>query len=172
MTAESRLSMPLGEAIFSLRAIRRLKLDLIPDANIQDILEAAIRAPNGGNAQQWHFLVVKDAKLRAQLGTLYHEAWWAKRRDAGIHKPEDLLVLVESREHIRTRLDCYHDLLVNALVFQSPRSAADDAGIRVDVSLVAELSAEQIRQDPFRKGHTHVIRLVLLTDRNAVVGHQ
>ena len=90
MTAESRLSMPLGEAIFSLRAMRRLKPDPIPDAIIRDILEAAIRAPNGGNAQQWHFLVVKDAALRAQFGTLYHEAWWAKRRDAGIHSSEDL----------------------------------------------------------------------------------
>jgi nitroreductase len=90
ITTASRLSMPLGEAIFSLRAIRRLKPDPIPDADIRDILEAAIRAPNGGNAQQWHFLVVKDAALRVQFGTLYHEAWWAKRRDAGIHRPEDL----------------------------------------------------------------------------------
>lgn len=90
MTTASRLSMPLGEAIFSLRAIRRLKPDPIPDADIRDILEAAIRAPNGGNAQQWHFLVVKEAGLRVQLGALYHEAWWAKRRDAGIHSPEDL----------------------------------------------------------------------------------
>jgi nitroreductase len=90
MTTASRLSIPLGEAIFSLRAIRRLKPDPIPDADIRDILEAAIRAPNGGNAQQWHFLMVKEAALRAQLGTLYHEAWWAKRRDDGIHSPEDL----------------------------------------------------------------------------------
>ncbi len=82
--------MSLGEAIFSLRAMRRLKPDPIPDADIRDILEAAIRAPNGGNAQQWHFVVVKDPALRAQFGPLYHEAWWAKRRDAGIHGPEDL----------------------------------------------------------------------------------
>ncbi len=89
MPSADRLTMPLGEAIFSLRAIRRLKPDPIPDADLRDILEATIRAPNGGNAQPWHFLVVKDAALRAQLGTLYHEAWWAKRRDEGIHGPED-----------------------------------------------------------------------------------
>ena len=90
MSTASRLTIPLGEAIFSLRAMRRLKPDPIPDADIRDILEAAIRAPNGGNAQAWHFLVVKNAALRAQLGELYHEAWWAKRRDAGIHGPEEL----------------------------------------------------------------------------------
>jgi nitroreductase len=90
MTTESRFSMPLGEAIFSLRAIRRLKPDPIPDADLHDILEAAIRAPNGGNAQPWHFLVVKDATLRNQLGRLYNEAWWAKRKDAGINGPADV----------------------------------------------------------------------------------
>ena len=87
MSTANRLTMPLGEAIFSLRAIRRLKPDPIPDADLRDILEAAIRAPNGGNTQPWHFVVVKDAAMRAQLGTLYHEAWWAKRRDAGIQGP-------------------------------------------------------------------------------------
>jgi nitroreductase len=90
MTTASRLSMSLGEAIFSLRAIRRLKPDLIPDAAIRDILEAAIRAPNGGNVQPWHFLVVKDAALRQRFSPLYHEAWWAKRHDAGMRGPEDL----------------------------------------------------------------------------------
>jgi nitroreductase len=90
MSTAERLTMPLGEAIFSLRAIRRLRPDPIPDVDLRDILEAAIRAPNGGNTQPWHFVVVKDPAQRAQLGTLYNEAWWAKRRDGGIHRPEDL----------------------------------------------------------------------------------
>ncbi len=90
MTTESRLSIPLGEAIFSLRAIRRVKADPIPDADLRDILEAAIRAPNGGNQQPWHFLVIKDPDLRARVGELYQEAWWGKRRDAGINGPQDI----------------------------------------------------------------------------------
>ena len=90
MTAESRLSMPLGEAIFTQRAIRRLKPDPIPESDLRDILEAATRAPSGGNAQPWHFVVIRDAGLREQFGPLYREAWWAKRRDSGFHGPEDL----------------------------------------------------------------------------------
>lgn len=90
MTTEERLTMPLGEALFSLRAIRRLKPDPIPDDDLRDILEAAIRAPNGGNLQLWHFLVVKDQELRARFAPLYHEAWWAKRRDSGYSGPDDL----------------------------------------------------------------------------------
>ena len=90
MTTADRLTMSLGEAIFSQRAIRRLKPDPIPDEVLDDIMQATIRAPNGGNTQQWHFVVVRDAELRRQLGELYHEAWWAKRKDVGINGPEDL----------------------------------------------------------------------------------
>ena len=90
MTTESRLSMPLGEAIFTQRAIRRFRPDPISDADLRDILEAAIHAPNGGNAQPWHFLVIKDPETRAEFAELYREAWWAKRRDEGIRGPEDI----------------------------------------------------------------------------------
>ena len=90
MDVSNRLSMSLGEAIFTLRAIRRLRPDPIPGEDITAILNAAIRAPNGGNLQPWHFIVVRDARLRSELGTLYHEAWWAKRKDQGISGPEDI----------------------------------------------------------------------------------
>ena len=90
MTTESRLTMTLGETMFTQRAIRRFRPEPIPDADLHDILEAAIRAPNGGNTQPWHFLVIKDPDLRTKLAELYHEAWWAKRRDQGIMGPQDL----------------------------------------------------------------------------------
>lgn len=91
MTTADRLNvMPLGEAMFTQRAIRRFKADPIPADVMQDIMQAAIRAPNGGNTQQWHFIVVQDEEMRRNLGELYHEAWWAKRADAGIMGPEDI----------------------------------------------------------------------------------
>lgn len=96
-TAADRLTMPLGEAVFSLRAIRRVRPDPIPDEDLRVILEAAIRAPNGGNAQPWRFIVLRDPELRARFAPLYHEAWWAKRRDEGIRGPEDI------PEHDRSR---------------------------------------------------------------------
>ena len=91
MTTVERLgAMSLGEAMFTQRAIRRFKTDPIPDEVMRDIMEAAIRAPNGGNTQQWHFIVVRDAEMRRKLADLYREAWWAKRKDAGINGPEDI----------------------------------------------------------------------------------
>ncbi|MDP6667782.1 MAG: nitroreductase family protein, partial [Dehalococcoidia bacterium] len=56
-----KLDISLGDAIYSLRAIRRLKKDAIPDEDLNTILDAARQAPNGGNQQEWHFVVVRDA---------------------------------------------------------------------------------------------------------------
>lgn len=87
----SRLAMPLGEAIFTQRAIRRLKPDPIPVDDLRLILEAAVKAPSGGNGQFARFLVVTDAARIREFGALYHEAWWAKRRDIeGWTKPDDI----------------------------------------------------------------------------------
>lgn len=87
---QERFTMPLGEAIYSLRAIRRQRPDPIPPEDLAAILDAARQAPNGGNMQPWHFLVVTDPELRAAFAPLYHEAWWAKRADSGWYTPEDL----------------------------------------------------------------------------------
>lgn len=86
-----RLAMPLGEAIFTQRAIRRLRPDPIPEADLALILEAAVKAPSGGNTQPTRFLLLTDRARIKEFGALYHEAWWAKRRDfEGWTKPEDI----------------------------------------------------------------------------------
>jgi nitroreductase len=85
-----RLSMPLGEAIFTQRSIRRFKPDPIRLADVQLVLEAASKAPNGGNQQVARFLVLSDRAAIREFGALYHEAWWAKRRDEGFRQRQDL----------------------------------------------------------------------------------
>ena len=90
MSAADRLDMTVGDAIYSLRAIRRQRPDPIPEDDITAILDAAIQAPNGANMQLWHFLVVTDQNLRSQFAPLFEEAWWAKRHESGFFTPEDL----------------------------------------------------------------------------------
>src|SRR5947209_15760806 len=77
----ARLGMPLGEAIFSQRSIRKFRPDPISMDDLRLMLEAAVRAPSGGNRQPARFLVLNDPELIRQFGALYREAWWAKRRD-------------------------------------------------------------------------------------------
>lgn len=63
--------MDLFEAIYTTRAMRRLKPDPIPDDVLRTILNAAIRAPSGGNSQGWTFLVVRDPEQRRRLADIY-----------------------------------------------------------------------------------------------------
>ncbi len=88
--APDRYTMPLGDAMYTMRAIRRFRPDPIEPRDLRDLLDAARQAPNGGNAQAWRFLLVTDADKRARLGELYEEAWWAKRKDEGISGPQDI----------------------------------------------------------------------------------
>src|ERR1044071_10144768 len=64
----------LFDAIYTARALRRLKPDPVPDELITKVLDAAIRAPSGGNAQNWIFLVVRDPEQRLRLGAVYRKA--------------------------------------------------------------------------------------------------
>ena len=80
--APADLTMRIGEAMFTQRAIRRLRSDKpVSDADLKTILDAASKAPNGGNSQPARFLVIRDRDTIEAFGKLYHEAWWAKRRD-------------------------------------------------------------------------------------------
>jgi nitroreductase len=63
----------LFETMYTARSIRRIKTDPVPDEIITKVLDAAIRAPSGSNAQSWVFIVVKDAEKRKQLGAIYHK---------------------------------------------------------------------------------------------------
>ncbi len=75
MNNESKTSVPLYEAMSTLRAVRRLKPDPIPPAVLQRILQAAAWAPSGGNVQPWRVVVVQDADKRRALGDLYRPQW-------------------------------------------------------------------------------------------------
>ena len=79
----ARLAMPIGEALYTQRSIRRFRPDPIPGEDLRLILEAATKAPSGGNAQPARFLVLTDPAMIRAFGALYREAWWAKRRDEG-----------------------------------------------------------------------------------------
>lgn len=63
--------MDVYEALYTTRMMRRMRPDEIPPEVQARILDAAIRAPNGGNAQRWHFLVVDDKQVKSELAAVY-----------------------------------------------------------------------------------------------------
>jgi len=67
--------MPLEEAMRTQRAIRRLKPDPVDDDVILKCIELALKAPTGSNAQNWQWIVVRDAEVKKKLAKSYREAW-------------------------------------------------------------------------------------------------
>ena len=62
------------EALYTTRAMRRVRPDPIPEDTQARILDAAIRAPSGGNMQDWRFLLVDDPDVKSRLGPLYRDS--------------------------------------------------------------------------------------------------
>jgi len=103
--------MDIHEALYTTRAMRRVRPDPIPMDAQARILDAAVRAPSGGNAQSWKFLLVDDPAIKAQLGPLYREClsqlWvtiYAPRLAAAAADPDS----DESRQLMRIKASADH----------------------------------------------------------------
>jgi nitroreductase len=75
MTKPESLTMPIEDAMRTQRAIRRIKSDPVDDDLVLHILELAMKAPTGSNAQNWEFIVVKDHEVKARLARLNRQAF-------------------------------------------------------------------------------------------------
>lgn len=88
--------MELYEVIKKRRSVRRFDIKKnVTEEQIKKILEAAILAPSSGNTQCWHFVVVRNEKLKERLS-----------KDAG-HQPfiaEVPVVIVVCADHERSSL--------------------------------------------------------------------
>ncbi len=109
----------LFETMYSAGWIRRLRPDPVPDDVITKILDAAIRAPSGSNAQSWLFMVVKDAGKRKQLGAVTRQASEILMKlYANAPRPEHM----DEKKHARFMQSVQHlfDHMGDALVLLLP----------------------------------------------------
>jgi nitroreductase len=66
--------MDLFEAIRTTRSMRRLDPSQdVTESDVETILEAATRAPTGGNSQPVRWLVVRDPELKRRIAELYRQ---------------------------------------------------------------------------------------------------
>lgn len=103
--------MDIYEALYTTRAMRRVKPDPIPAEVQAKILDAAIRAPSGGNTQNWRFMLVDDPEIKTKLAALYEPAlsslWttiYKERIEAALRDPE----AEESKQMMRVQRSAQH----------------------------------------------------------------
>ena len=117
--------MDVYEALYTTRAMRRCTTEPIPRDVQERILDAAIRAPTGGDMQNWRFLLVESADVKAQLGPVYRDClsslWatiYAGRVAAASANPDDpesrrFLSMQRSAQHLADHFEEYPLLLVS-----------------------------------------------------------
>jgi nitroreductase len=121
--------MDVYEALYTTRAMRRCKPDPIPLDAQQRILDAAIRAPSGGNGQNWRFMLVDDDAVKAQLGPIYRECLamlWvtiykdrleAAQADPDAPESSQFLRIQRSAQHLADHFEEYPLLLCSFVQF-------------------------------------------------------
>ena len=126
----SQLDTPLDiySAMSTLRAVRRLNTDAIPDMVLNRVLQAASWAPTGGNAQPWRIVLVREAAAKLALGALYSASW--KRFSAGYHRGLATLPEADRARQIKTLdagdylADHFHEAPAIAVFCFNPKNMA------------------------------------------------
>lgn len=121
--------MDVYEALYTTRAMRRVRPDPIPVDVQRKILDAAIRAPSGGNAQTWRFLLVDDQAIKDRLAPIYRDCLsmlWASiykdRIEQARANPEDpdnaqMLRVQRSAQYLADHFEEYPLLLFSFVQF-------------------------------------------------------
>ncbi len=68
--------MELIDALRSTGAVREFTPQPVPDETLARVLDTARFAPNGGNAQSWHVVVVRDPDRRRRMAEIYQRGWY------------------------------------------------------------------------------------------------
>ena len=108
--------MNLFEAMYSQRSFTRFRPDPVPKEAIEKIIDAAIRAPNGGNRQAWEFIAITDpgSGLERRASTLSFRHTFLNDPDiGGRYSALSLFGLVPARGFLdclrrRSRIDLWH----------------------------------------------------------------
>ena len=103
----------LFETLYTARALRRFKPDLIPDDVLFQLFDAAIRAPSGQNAQDWRFVIIRDAAVKRRMQEWSQTPWqryiarYADHPEAIDALPRSQRLSLKSVEHLVHHLaDC------------------------------------------------------------------
>jgi nitroreductase len=76
--------MDLFEALYTRRSIRSFTAAPVSEADMTEVLRAAMAAPSAGNEQPWHFVVVTDRALLDAIPTFHPYAAMCKTAPAAI----------------------------------------------------------------------------------------
>jgi nitroreductase len=123
----------LFESMSTMRAMRRLSADPVPDDLLERLIQAAVYGPSGSNAQDYQYVLVTDREVMARLAPL-----WSRCVDAYLASVGRTLAATMSDakfERMRAAIEYQRDHFADtpALVipcYRLPKVSADLDGLR------------------------------------------
>jgi nitroreductase len=114
MSGSPRVHLTPDELLSTTRAVRR-RLDLtrgVERGLLEECLTLAQQAPTGSLAQDWHFVIVRDADKRSALGELWRAGAAGYLRRTDTHDDRARTRLVASVRHLH---DHIHEVPVHVI---------------------------------------------------------
>lgn len=92
------------KTILTRRSTRKFKVQELPEAELEQILQAALYAPSGMSKQTWQFTVVKNREKIQLLAKAVEKALGRERYD--MYQPQVLIIPSNQRESSWKRGQC------------------------------------------------------------------
>lgn len=125
------LPLDPDQLLTTTRAVRkRLDLDRpVPLDVVKEALEVAVQAPSGSNRQRWHWIVVTDPEVRAQVAELYARSH--RESYAGDREPANATEarVLDSSAYLRDNMHRVPVLVIGAYELGRPLPEGNQAGL-------------------------------------------
>ncbi len=100
---------PFFDVVSQVRAMRRLKPDLVPLATIRKVLEAGVQAPSGQNTQPWAFLLIHSPEEKRWFQERYANAIETRFGGFDRLKEDDTSSLARQMRAVKYQCDHMHE---------------------------------------------------------------
>ncbi|MGY0489285.1 nitroreductase family protein [Streptomyces sp. WG-D5] len=122
----------LFDTMATMRAMRRLRPDPVPDELLERLIQAAVWGPSGGNMQRYEYVVVTDRGVMAELEPLWRRCVDAYLATTGKYAPEGMDDAAYGRIVAAIEYQRDHFADTPALVipcYQFPQPRLDEEGL-------------------------------------------
>ncbi len=123
----------LFESMSTMRAMRRLKPDPVPDEMLDQLVQAAVWGPSGGNMQCYEYVVVTDREVMARLAPLWKRCVDAYLATTGKYAPQGMDEAAYGRMVAAIEYQRDHFADTPALIvpcYRFPEARTDEDGLR------------------------------------------
>ncbi|MET9253957.1 nitroreductase family protein [Streptomyces sp. NPDC048182] len=137
----------------TMRAMRRLKPDPVPDDLIERLIQAAVWGPSGGNMQRYEYVVVTDRAVMAELAPLWRRCVDAYLATTGKHAPEGMDEAAYGRMVAAIEYQRDHFADTPALVlpcYRFPEPRLDEEGLTASAAALGPEATNRMAQTQVR----------------------